>query len=324
MSFNVTPQIYADPETDTYSELLGSFQYKKTESSVFSKDKLLRTIDDVLLLAAFATRRKTVCLKWTYRENRLEVTEHLRDRAVPNKVSKRQMKPEKLIEITDFPEFMKTAYSSLRNYKMLDEFRRALHFISPTDAGTYECDFISLYSALEMLVLHFRLNNDFDEIFPPEKFKDLKKDISNFIKQQDLSSFLENEIVDEIERKKVLTTKRKLIYEKLGELNRVSFGSAYKKFCSDYQLDLSDLWPVTGSKGDSLSEIRNKLVHGVYFGREHTDGQIYAGVHLRWIMERMVLGILKWPISKSKVSPGYLGFLNPYRAWEVEIGKFRN
>ena len=101
--------------------------------------------------------------------------------------------------------------------------------------------------------------------------------------------------------------KRILIYEKLPELNRISFSTAFNHFCAFYSIDLSDLWPVLkNSRGISISEIRNKLIHGETFNPLQLGALMAAKEHLQWIMERLILAVLDWPISRSRVNKEFL------------------
>jgi hypothetical protein len=114
---------------------------------------------------------------------------------------------------------------------------------------------------------------------------------------------------------------RKLIYENLSALERISLSHAFKKFCEVYSVDLSDLWPISGG-GDkkwSLTFIRNKLVHGEVFPSFKMGALMVATEHLRWTLERMILGYFGWSVEKSNVSPSYLSpFMTAYKAMETE------
>jgi hypothetical protein len=114
-------------------------------------------------------------------------------------------------------------------------------------------------------------------------------------------------------------SKRTLLYENLPALTRVSFRTAFQKFCEFYSVNLDDLWPVVGSAdGWSLKDIRNKLVHGEYFNRQQLRALLSASEHLRWTVERMILAILGWDLSRSAVSPDNLCKRNQYKYWRED------
>jgi len=75
-------------------------------------------------------------------------------------------------------------------------------------------------------------------------------------------------------------------------------------FCEHYSVKLDDLWSVLDYNGGiSLSQIRNKLVHGEHYENKHYGAILCAKQHLKWTIERMILGILNWSIDKSEISP---------------------
>jgi hypothetical protein len=92
------------------------------------------------------------------------------------------------------------------------------------------------------------------------------------------------------------------MYEKLPELNRVAFTTALSRLLSKHSVELSDLWPLVsaGPNAISLSDIRNRLVHGDEINREERSAMVIALAHLRWTAERLALATLRWPIDRSR------------------------
>lgn len=114
---------------------------------------------------------------------------------------------------------------------------------------------------------------------------------------------------------------RKLIYENLSALERISFGHAFRKFCEVYSVDLADLWPISGGgdKNWSLTFIRNRLVHGEVFPSYKIGALSVATQHVQWILERLILGYFGWSVDNSNVSRAYLSsFLTAHKAMETE------
>jgi hypothetical protein len=114
--------------------------------------------------------------------------------------------------------------------------------------------------------------------------------------------------------------KRRSIYEKISELNRVSFSSAFDGLSNSVYLE--DLWPVAKkTKEISLSEIRNKLVHGdTYFNHLEQKALATAEKHLRWTAERLILSALGWDVSESNVSKDFLysRVIPCYEEWKTD------
>jgi hypothetical protein len=209
-----------------------------------------------------------------------------------------------LIEYAHFEDFTKTAYLRLKQINPNAALRRALDYIVPDENDTIESSYIMLYAALETIVLFFRREESLEFIFSdPAEWELLRKDMQKWLKRHPT---LNSD-----------GTKRSLVYEKLPELMRMSFSSAFKQFCRQYSVDLSDLWPVVGDSGGvSLSSIRNKLVHGEVFEQRHYGALMGAREHLRWSVYRMVFAMLGWPVDRTKISPEQVRHSFIHKTWE--------
>jgi hypothetical protein len=147
--------------------------------------------------------------------------------------------------------------------------------------------FLTLFSGIESLVLLARK----EDILSPTEWDPFNKEVRKFVKKY---------VPLKGEKKK---DQRKLICEKIRELNRVAFSTAFRKICSDYKIDLEDLWPVIEGKNMmTLSDIRNRLIHGDIFSLPEENSLVWANLHLRMTLERMILAILEWPVLESRVS----------------------
>lgn len=90
--------------------------------------------------------------------------------------------------------------------------------------------------------------------------------------------------------------------------SRCPMRKSFEMMRSKYNVDLQDLWPIyeTDSKIKSLSRIRNELVHGRVIPFEKSSALVGAREHLKWTLERLLLGFFDWPIEKSNVSKDFL------------------
>ncbi len=208
-----------------------------------------------------------------------------------------------------FEEFIKQAYAKFIEIEPKDLVRQAIQYVVSVNSTekTLENSFLSLYSALESLLLHFRRVQKLETVFDlSDEWSDFQAGLKRWVKK---FPPLTND-----------KGKRILIYEKLPELNRVSFSTAFKKLCEYFSLDLNDLWPVcNNSDGISLAEIRNNLIHGEYINLSHFRAIMSAKENLQWILERIILSILGWPISKSNVNEHFLGRnMACYKEWKED------
>ena len=110
----------------------------------------------------------------------------------------------------------------------------------------------------------------------------------------------------------------------MSELNRPSFKSSFETFQKAYDIDVNDLWNLTGKQ--SLSIIRNKIVHGQLIDRREKeyDAIICAKLHLKWILERCLLRLLGWEIERSRVKPSILKQFAGYDDWEEKKTLLKN
>jgi len=266
-----------------------------------SKERIPETLtllDDLLLLVSFVTRQRCVCLGWDAGDSS-GLTRYFRRSVRAPHVKKDHSFNEALIEPEDFKKFIRCTYRRFAASPQQDLLRQALQGLIFDGDSILEDSFIRLYSAVETLVLLFRRKCALEEVLLVNRWMELKKELRKFLKSRNLSP-----------------NERKLMYEKLPELNRVSFTTALGKLLSKYSVELSDLWPLAsaGPNTISLSDIRNRLVHGDRINREERNAMVIALAHLRWTAERLALATLGWPIERSRV----------YRLEEIAIAEFQH
>lgn len=195
----------------------------------------------------------------------------------------------------------------------------AIGKVAYREYSSLESEYLSYYSALENLVNGYRDTHNFHYILGSDDYKKFSKDLKSFIKKHGLFKG------DNDGEKELSSRKRQLVYEKIVELNRISFGTAFKSFCEFYQIDLCDLWPLGGREvSTSLTKIRNRLIHGGRFERAEYDAVICAKTHLQWTLERCILRVLDWDIEKSNVRPSFLRRDVDYDEWEQKVGLLNN
>jgi hypothetical protein len=134
-------------ETISFSELVAEFQAKKLDISATSED-----LDNFLLLTSFATRHRCVCMGWMYTNSRGDMVEHYRrDIAIPKE--KEISTNDTLIDITEFPKFIRAAYRRFCRFTEKDQFKSAIYpLISDANSPT-EMSYFGLFSALESALL---------------------------------------------------------------------------------------------------------------------------------------------------------------------------
>lgn len=295
-----------DGDTVTFTELVARYEVQDEEHFINIEKNVLPFLDDFLLLVSFAERRRCMCLGWETVDSKCFTEYYRRSLTIPTP-KKDEDFDDTLIPSQKWQHFIEKVYKKFIEIESKEFIRQAIQYTIHREGRTVENSFLTLYSAIESLLEHFGLRRS---IIDPGQFENtFVKDTMKWIKGHPLFTDKNN---------------RKLIYEKLKELNRVSFKSAFNKLCKDYPVDLRDLWPVAETnKGISLSEIRNKLVHGeTFFNPLQQRALITAEKHLRWTVERLILSILDWDISVSKVSKDFLQNMVCYIEWEIDRQSF--
>lgn len=215
---------------------------------------------------------------------------------------------EPLIADVDLDEFLRTT-SPGEGVELNEIVQRAILFALNSRGQSVEVSFVSLSAALESVLTFFRRQGDY-KILAAVEFRELEADLKKWLRQHPV---LANK-----------PAKRALIYEKVPELNRFPFSFVFRKFCEDYSLDLADLWPVEGKHAEwPLMEIRHRLVHGDPFRNRPDEAMACAQTHLTWVVERMLLAMLGWPIERSNVSRNSLHRTrSEHHDWPSERAKF--
>jgi hypothetical protein len=285
--------------TLTTSELVAELSERIEVAKLRS---LVEELDDLLLLVSLATRHRCVCRCWRTYDDTTDVRFYRNRLSAPRQRVIRTQ--ETLIDVGDTQDFLKHTFPRFRENGEREALRQVSDLLVTSHEGTLESSFLKCFAALETLVAIHRRRAKFDPILEPEPWGNFAEYIRTFIRVHPLFK-------DETDR-------RKLAYEKIPELNRVAFGTAYRMCASALGTNGfhdDDLWPVVGSAtGVSLAEIRNRLVHGVVFTPREQENLFTALVHLRWCVERMILAFLEWPLEHSLVGT-FLRHMHPYNDW---------
>ena len=105
----------------------------------------------------------------------------------------------------------------------------------------------------------------------------------------------------------------------LNPKGRPHIGELYRDFVAAHPDIFDGLWPLLGSQTDApLYYLRNAIVHGEAFSEVDWTALSYAGEHLRWHLERIILAALGWDIEKSTVSNRVLSLFTAYQGWKPE------
>lgn len=252
----------------------------------------LENLNDFLLLASLGSRTRTVCFGWTATDRESYTQYFRRDISIP------EGKPEPsvrdgLVSLADYEEFLAETYKVFCGLDNKGPMRGAIGALVPIMEHTIEGNFLSLFTGLEEIVLDYRRRENLEHVLSDLEWLRLRKHLQKSIKSW----------ADVPLSKK----QRSWLYNKLDELNRIPLQVAFTQFCERYAINLSDLWPVFKERElFGLSDLRNRLVHGERLPPGALESLVVALQSLKWTVERMVLGILGWPVQRSEVCPTFL------------------
>ncbi len=254
---------------------------------------IIPIVDDFLWVAGLGSKTRTACLGWAASDGQTD-TSYYRGNLVFPTGTKEASFVDGLVSRGDYKEFLSRSWSVFNAHPGKEAIKGAIQVLIPNRPQTLEESFLSVFAGLEELLLDYRVRNGLEFIISEKgAWNKIRKSIRNVIKTSSEPK-LENH-------------QRALFYTKLEELNRVPLKYAYERFCSDFGIDLSDLWPVfRNPDGVGLSNIRNKLIHGDRFPEMLINELSIARENLIWTLERAVLAVLRWPSARSEVSAEFL------------------
>lgn len=266
--------------------------------------KQTHELEIFLTLSSFAERRKCVC----YAVNQFgegKIARHYRGNVLTPEPGPTLTPNDTLIAPENFRAFMTDCYPRLLASPYGAYLRQAMIKVSTGLNRTLETGFITQFAGLENLLNAYRDMKGKGGILGSEEWKTFDGDLRRFIKGH--ASFTGEK------------EKRGLLYEKLGELNRPALAAVLKEFVTEEKINLDGLWPVAEpvDGGVNLYQIRNQIVHGRILPHSGLRALAVAEYHLQWVLERCVLGILKWDVESSRVADRFLQMVGPV-AWKDE------
>lgn len=229
-----------------------------------------KEIDDFMLIASFLARQRSMCVGWEV-ETTSSLKEHHRVVGLSEEPEGYSQTDALIFGRSEAENFLIKAYDIFNSSGHPTLLREAVGGVLGK-ASYLLSEYLTLYSSLETLVLIFRKEHQLE--FIVDDFNALKKKVKKVI---------EDELPGDENKKQT-----GLLKQNLTGLNRVPFSEAFKAFKEYHNLNLDDLWPITSQKG-SLSDIRNRLVHGNKFKDDEFTALMDAAYHLRLLLERCLL-----------------------------------
>jgi hypothetical protein len=259
----------------------------------FKKDNLLSAIDEFLLLVSFAESRRIACLEVAWHTDAELVHEYRMNRAVPPAKEHHSFNA-CLIDINEnLHTHLQSALVTLRKNPQHTLVLGAIAGMTLFDEGTIGTNFIRIFSAFEALVLAFRRTHNLEYSLPNKSDRD------------ELEKHIKSSIKDKLSAKSD-APRRKLIYDNLPGLFRISLRQAAERFFEHEGISTNDVWPAFDStNGISLIQIRNKIAHGENFSRDEWRHIAKALKSLVLIANRCMLATLGISYQSSRAHITY-------------------
>jgi len=162
-----------------FFETIASFTIEGKKSEDVDFNKVFAKFKDILLLASFAARQSCHCFGWSSYDTQVSITQYLRNRSKPDdSVLKRNFYfGDAIIDIAGFEEFLPIAFDNFVKFPEVDVLRRIINFTIPNSKKTIEGEFVTLFAALEMLVSHYRKDNNIEFILKNNPFKKVRSNL---------------------------------------------------------------------------------------------------------------------------------------------------
>jgi hypothetical protein len=156
---------------DKLAQLVAEFS-PKTQLTAKSLQKVLDDLDDVLVLASFASRRRCFCTGWWYSDENGNFTEFYRRSFVLPPESQHD---DGLISIRLFMKFLRTSYRQFVRTSHQKLIRNAIYALT-SEGGTLDNQFLRFFAGLESALLHVqRVNRRVGRLSLVEKFEGFQK-----------------------------------------------------------------------------------------------------------------------------------------------------
>jgi hypothetical protein len=252
---------------------------------------IVPALEDVLLLASLGAGQRTVCRGWTASDGVSLTRYYRRDVVLP---ARPVNDLDELIAKFNFQDFLSSTYATFNGLDDKQAIRRAIWVATPAHTSVLDETYISRFSGVEDLLTASRRRSRLRFIVPRDKaWTEIRRTLSKAISSIDDSL--------------ASARQRDQLCDKLTELNNVSLAAAYLAFCQEYRLEISDLWPMFGDEsGLGLAKIRNYIVHGEGYPIDAFPSLMIANQHLKWLLQRMLLALIQWPLEKTTVHPDKL------------------
>ncbi|HBK4608414.1 TPA: hypothetical protein LLS51_000037 [Serratia marcescens] len=247
---------------------------------ILKKEFFYNKLEDVLHLVSFVQNEKVNWLQWSFEDDDVIIVTY-RGNVRPLKELKADSKLHWIIGKSDVCAFIETAFYNFHNGSYKTPLIGAIYTLNSGNGMPVETYFMALFQSLESIVGINKKMSDTEFVLSQSEWRVLRKNIEVAIK----SSSDVNMSKDD----------RRKMYNKLNELNRVSFKDAYLSFSKDFEFHTISPWSLFDEDGCvGLTSIRNMLAHGDSFPSDITMPLFVAGECLALLLQELIFNVVGW------------------------------
>jgi len=246
-----------DHKTIRSTELTGEIKLCKSTQPVDQVSECISLMEDYLLLISFCENRRIMFNRYV-----VQNTKEIKKVFLLNKVLPKHKKDHFINSFLLYPDEIdkkiNIVWTGFRNSKYTSDLRNAIygHMSDFDDLG--ETIFLRYFSTIETLCSVYRKENQMELIFEASLWRKLKSTLKKSVKKMYAD--------------KSYKLQRSEIYKNIEGVNRVSLSCVLNSINSEKEVVVEDLWPLlTESRVCSLTEIRNKLTHGVGLSKQQHE-----------------------------------------------------
>jgi len=279
------------------------------EAAAMGRPKeVLSSFDDILTLASLAERRVLVLTGWHVEyANGARVSSYRRDFTAPS--DEETDVNETLISTEGIEGFLNRSLEKLGELTHPGALKQAIQFALHGQYRGIGDSFVMLFAGVETLLNLFASAEDLEPIIAKKLWEPLFDQMAAAVAEEEQFKSLDADV-------------REQLLGNVRGANRAFFADRFRRMCSSQNINLADLWPMTGGLG-SLYAVRNRIVHGRVFSTDQEWFRVItAKFHLLWILERSILCILGWPIERSRVSAQGLRGHTLHAQWRTDRDYF--
>ena len=255
------------------------------QASFVKADRVSPDLKDAMLLLSFLTATRTVISRLTSWHGGT-TTDYYMPRIGFPELPQREPFRFGLVKRGQVEATFDVAWNKWRDAHAVETLRQAVLAFVPGHSQLIAMEFLRLFAAIEGLVNAYFQGDDPNA--PPL--------VSKSHHRSALVAFQTS-----LEERGLTANELKPLNGAIDYFAQPSLRDKFDQYCKRWQVDVDDLWPMFDSDRNSLSHLRNRIVHGGDLPDELEKAIWHASNHLVFILARCLLRVLGLQVSETEV-----------------------